>query len=101
MQWSTGGDGKKYIFRVEALTGYLKNKYGKPDMEVSGDNLSLDGLKGKQGIVIFDMRGEGHSENASYTGHATFFDRDKTLDGSDYSGSSSKILFWEFPEGEE
>ncbi|HZJ97105.1 MAG TPA: type VI secretion system amidase effector protein Tae4 [Oligella sp.] len=64
----SGSDGSQYFFRVRDLNEFLILSLGKPEV-VSGDVRSPAGLKGRKGIVLFDISGWTDA-----SGHASLFD---------------------------
>lgn len=75
-----------YIYRVENLKTFLRQKFGAPETFTPADFKK----NCKKGIVIFNMTGDG------FTGHADLWDGSTTIDGHDeYIDASSSVLFWE------
>lgn len=71
---STGGtiigkDKKNYWIRVNDLISYLKQKFGKPEIESVGGKTAVQSFKGKKGIIVFEVSGWGNA-----TGHFTLWD---------------------------
>lgn len=78
---------KWFIFRVSALSKYLREKYGAPKpIEVAKYRQDLNG---KKGIIIFEVTGWSDA-----TGHADLWDGKKCVN-ADYGDKANKILFWE------
>lgn len=91
-----GADGLYYGRSVAETYHYLAEKYGKPDIELAGPfqadahgDLSPAGLKGKQGILIFLVKGWGDAN-----GHATLWNGNAVSD-NEYFGLAHKVAFWE------
>lgn len=64
-----GKDKKKYWIRVKDLLGYLKTKFGKPEIEAKGGHTAVSQFKGRKGIIVFEVSGWGNA-----TGHFTLWD---------------------------
>ena len=86
-QVSSGKNKHWYIFRVKVLTKYLTKKYGQP-IESDPSNYK-EKLKGKKGIIIFQVLGWGDA-----TGHADLWDGSNCL-WKGYGDLSNEVLFWE------
>jgi hypothetical protein len=91
-----GGDGLYYGRSVAETYHYLTEKYGKPDLEFAGPfqadangGISPPGLKGKQGILIFFVKGWGDAN-----GHATLWNGRAVAD-NEYFRLAHKVALWE------
>ena len=107
-----GEDGKNYWFRVKDLKNYLKDRFGKGDVEHSPKLLSdiltkeifdarvediktniLTKINGKHGIIVFEVSGW---DNA--TGHFTLWDGTNLVyvgpPGDHNDPKSSEYYFW-------
>lgn len=95
------GDKYYYIYSVENLISFLEFCWGKADKRIPVPKgiSQLDTLKAmnKKGIIIFYISGYSDA-----TGHATIWDGERCLDGSDYYEPSKHpkqtltyIKFWE------
>lgn len=87
VQVSSGGKKLWYIYRVKALIIYLSETYGS-SRNIDVKNYKND-LKGKQGIIIFEIKGWSDA-----TGHADLWDGTKAV-RDDYGAKAHKIRFWE------
>lgn len=74
----SGADGSQYFYRVRDLNVFLISRIGKPEV-VSGDVRSPAGLKGRQGIILFDIAGWTDA-----SGHASLFDGTSCYDACDF-----------------
>lgn len=63
----TGGDGRQYFFRVEAVIEFLQKTWGPPDL-IAPYPASGSVLGGKQGIILFSVTGWTNAK-----GHATLW----------------------------
>jgi hypothetical protein len=89
-QVSSGSNKLWHIFRVKALSSYLKKNYGEPESYDSKNYKTS--LKDKKGIIIFEVSGWGDA-----SGHADLWNGEKAI-WQGYGGISNKILFWEAPK---
>ena len=87
VQVSSGGKKLWYIYRVKALIEYLTKNYGAPKVIDAGKYKQT--LKGKSGIIIFEIKGWSDA-----TGHADLWDGGKVV-RDDYGDKAYNILFWE------
>ncbi len=87
VQVSSGGKKHWYIYRVKPLVEYLSKYYGSPKVVSSGKYKQT--LKGKKGIIIFEIKGWSDA-----TGHADLWDGTKVV-RDDYGAKAHNILFWE------
>ena len=71
---SGGKDGKRYAFRVDELSNFLRGKYGPPTIELVGSEIKLKAFQGKQGIIAWHAGGMSDA-----TGHFTLWDGKKGL----------------------
>lgn len=91
----SGSDGSQYFYRVRDLNEFLILSLGKPEV-VSGDVRSPAGLKGRKGIVLFDISGWTDA-----SGHASLFDGNGCYDACYFyhpqgAYQTNNIFFWEF-----
>ena len=100
--YGTGGDGKKYIYRVKDYIKYTTAKWGAPDIVRSpGDSDYLTAFSGKKGVIAFVITGWGDATghvtiyNGSTCGnHCYFTDSDYISAGSD-PATTVKVMLWE------
>lgn len=83
----SGADGRRYIYRVKDLAPFIEARLGKPDEDNARPSPQL--LKGKKGIVLFDVGGWSNA-----TGHATLWDGSNCSDKC-YFDQAQRVLFWE------
>ncbi len=87
-----GGDGRNYALRVREFTRYMKRKYGRPDIthdypEPGGGPIP-ETFKGRQGVIIFDVRGWSDA-----TGHADLWNGAKCRHNC-YFHKASTVMLW-------
>lgn len=90
----SGADKQWYFFRVSKLIAFLKQRWGKPDLIVPYPPSGGGELKGKKGIILFEVRGWSDAE-----GHATVFDGTRCYDHCYFTESeanyrTTKANFW-------
>ncbi|MCH9680571.1 MAG: peptidoglycan-binding protein [Deltaproteobacteria bacterium] len=87
-----GGDGLHYALRVREFTRYMKRKYGRPDLEHTypdpGGGPIPSEFKGRQGVIIFDVRGW-----ADATGHVDLWNGTKCRHNG-YFHKASTVMLW-------
>lgn len=72
----SGLNGDQYLYRVKDLENYLRNTWGKPDIEMrSGENRIIT-MPAEPGILILNYGVAGNS----FAGHVVFWDGQKTVD---------------------
>jgi hypothetical protein len=81
----TGGDKKRYIYRVLDLIKFLNQTIGKPDKTVK--NPKANDFAGKKGIILFSV----HWSDA--TGHATLWDG-KACSDHCYFDKAAEASLW-------
>lgn len=78
-----GVDKKRYAVRVREMKKYIRDKYSKPDFELTAAKGVIDksSILGKQGIIVFDVSGWSDA-----SGHFSLWDGSKVLydGGHDY-----------------
>lgn len=93
----SGGDGKKYLLRVQDMIAFVKANFGSPDFisTPNGQDKSID-FSGKKGILVFQVSGWRNA-----TGHVTLWDGSECGDHcyfthpTDLKAKTTEILFWE------
>ncbi|MDR2092667.1 MAG: type VI secretion system amidase effector protein Tae4 [Azoarcus sp.] len=112
----TGGDRRKYFFRVRDVIKFLKERWGEPDIIVNNppthiETRNPDGtvtpgafggkLAGKKGVILFEVpEAWGDAE-----GHATLFNGAECYDDCYFNGDNhghphtgtTRANFWELP----
>jgi hypothetical protein len=79
----SGGDGKRYAFRVVEIAKYLLATYGLPQVRKTSD------IKGRKGIVLYDREGWSDAN-----GHFDMWDG-STAKYTDYTSESTNVFIWE------
>lgn len=90
-----GGNGMRYVFRVQPMIDYLKKTYGAPDLShhyAKGDAHDVPAsFAGKQGVIWFDVKIWKDA-----TGHVDLWDGAKCL-GSCYFKEAEAVHLWVAP----
>ncbi|HZJ97577.1 MAG TPA: type VI secretion system amidase effector protein Tae4 [Oligella sp.] len=90
----SGSNGSQYFFRVRDLKDFLIANLGNPEV-ISGDVRNPTQLKGRKGIVLFDISGWSDA-----SGHASLFDGASCYDACYFAHpqatyQTNSIFFWE------
>lgn len=79
----SGGDGKRYAFRVVEMAKYMLETYGLPQVGKAND------IVGRKGIVLYDREGWSDAN-----GHFDMWDG-STAKYTDYTSESTNVFIWE------
>jgi hypothetical protein len=86
----SGADGKRYAIRVKEFRIYLRTTYGAPTLSARGGAVA-DSFRGKQGIIIFDVRIWSDS-----SGHVDLWDG-STCAFHGYWAEAAEVMLWQVP----
>lgn len=93
----SGGDGRKYFFRVRDVIEFLKMRWGEPDKQVQYPPAGGGELANSKGLVLFEV--SGWSDAA---GHATLWDGTRCYDECYFNEPgvtyrTDRANFWSLP----